>query len=172
MAGVKPSELEINGILIISNSGTIRIGPGCKINSSRFKNIIGGDIRTSIIVEKGAIFQIGRGTRIANSAIHCSDGISIGNYTMIGGSCRIWDSDFHSTDPTIRENTPNEGFRTAKIEIGNNVFIGGGAIILKGSVIGDNAVLAAGSVLSGTIPANEVWGGNPARFIKKLNGTM
>jgi acetyltransferase-like isoleucine patch superfamily enzyme len=169
MAGVNPSRLKINGILIISNSGTIRIAPGCKINSSKFKNIIGGDTRSSIIVAKGATLQIGEGTRISNSAIQCSERISIGKHAMIGGSCRIWDSDFHSTDPEIRKNTPNEGFVTAKIKIGNNVFIGGGTIILKGSVIGDNTVLAAGSVVSGTIPANEIWGGNPAKFIKKLN---
>lgn len=52
--------------------------------------------------------------------------------------------------------------------IGDNVLIGAHSIILKGVTIGNNAVVAAGSVVSRSIPANELWGGNPAKFIKKI----
>jgi acetyltransferase-like isoleucine patch superfamily enzyme len=53
--------------------------------------------------------------------------------------------------------------------LGNNVWIGGNVIILKGTRIGDNSVISAGSVVSGRIPKNQVWGGNPARFIYSIS---
>lgn len=53
--------------------------------------------------------------------------------------------------------------------IGDNVFIGINSIILSGSNIGNNVIIGAGSVVSGRIPDNEVWGGNPAKFICSLD---
>jgi acetyltransferase-like isoleucine patch superfamily enzyme len=52
------------------------------------------------------------------------------------------------------------------IKIGNNVFIGAHSTILKGVTIGENAIVGACSVVTKSIPANQIWGGNPARFIK------
>lgn len=46
--------------------------------------------------------------------------------------------------------------------------MGAYCIILKGVTIGDNSVIGAGSVVTRDVPANEVWAGNPARFMKKL----
>lgn len=54
------------------------------------------------------------------------------------------------------------------IVIGNNVWIGGGAIILPNITVGDNVVIAAGSVVTKNVPNNVVVGGNPAKIIKKL----
>lgn len=56
----------------------------------------------------------------------------------------------------------------APVTIGNNVFIGMNAIILKGVTIGNNVIIGAGSVVTRDIPSNEVWGGNPARKIMTL----
>jgi len=58
--------------------------------------------------------------------------------------------------------------KSAPVFIHDGVFIGAGVIILKGTVIGDNSVVGAGSVVSGMIPPNEIWAGNPARFIRCL----
>ena len=55
------------------------------------------------------------------------------------------------------------------VEIGNNVFIGVGAIILMGSKIGDNCIIGAGSIVRGTIPSNSVAAGNPAKVICSLD---
>lgn len=167
--GVKHESITIFGPLLIINRGKMTVGDKARINSGKYKNPIGGDTRSSIVVKPYAILTIGTNLRMSNSAIYCAQAISIGDNVMIGGSCKIWDSDFHPIDPVVRLATPNENFKTAPITIGNNVFIGGASIILKGVTIGDNSVIGAGSVVSGHVPPNEIWAGNPARFIKKLN---
>lgn len=55
------------------------------------------------------------------------------------------------------------------VVIGNNVFCGMNVLIVNSVTIGDNAVIAAGSVVTKDIPACEVWGGVPAKFIKRTN---
>jgi acetyltransferase-like isoleucine patch superfamily enzyme len=165
---VKHGKITIFGPLLVVNRGSISIGNNARINSGKYKNPIGGDTRSSIVVKSKAVLTIGANFRMSNSAFYCANTITIGDNVMIGGSCKIWDSDFHPIDPVVRLATPNENFRTAPIHIGNNVFIGGSSIILKGVTIGENSVVGAGSVVSGNIPANEIWAGNPARFIKKL----
>lgn len=60
-------------------------------------------------------------------------------------------------------------WRQGHVYIGDNVFIGTGTIISKDVRIGENAIVGAGSVVTKDIPDNEIWAGNPARFIKKRN---
>ena len=55
--------------------------------------------------------------------------------------------------------------KVGKVQIGNNVFVGAKTVILPGVSIGDNAVIAANSSVTKSVPSNEVWGGVPARFI-------
>ena len=57
---------------------------------------------------------------------------------------------------------------SAPVEIGNKVWIGANAVILKGITIGDGAVIAAGAVVNKDIPSHEVWGRVPVKFIRKL----
>lgn len=57
-----------------------------------------------------------------------------------------------------------------KVKIGNNVFVGAHSIICQPVTIGDDVLIAAGSVVVKDIPSGEVWGGVPARFIKKVEG--
>jgi len=166
---ISPNDLDIRGFLILQNSnGQISIGQNAIINSSKYKNIIGGDTRSSIIVKKNAQLIIGSNFRMSNSAIYCANKIQIGNNVMIGGSCKLWDTDFHPLSAKERADNPNSAYNTKPIIIGNNVFIGGFSIILKGVTIGDGSIIGAGSVVSQNIPESEVWAGNPARFIKKI----
>ena len=60
----------------------------------------------------------------------------------------------------------------AAITIGNNVWIGGGAIICPGVVIGDNTTIGAGSVVTKDIPANVVAAGNPCRVIRTIHPAL
>jgi acetyltransferase-like isoleucine patch superfamily enzyme len=81
----------------------------------------------------------------------------------------IWDTDFHPLDYLARRKHDTSMIKTRPVVIGNDVFIGANSIILKGTTIGDRAIIGAGSVVSGNIPADQIWGGNPAKFIKNIN---
>lgn len=95
-----------------------------------------------------------------NCEIHIGENCFIGPRTCIYTAC-------HSLNPNER-NTPTCFGKP--VTIGKNVWIGGNCTILPGVMIGDNAVIAAGSVVCKDIPANIVVGGNPAKFIKKIPG--
>jgi len=98
-------------------------------------------------------------------AISEGEGIFIGEKALIGSDVRIFDSDFHELSPDKRTGgTP----KTAKVKIGNNVFIGSDVTILKGVVIGDNTVIANGSIVVKSIPSNVICGGVPAKVLKSL----
>ena len=58
-------------------------------------------------------------------------------------------------------------YSRGKIHVSKNVYIGCNTIICKPITIGENAIIGAGSVITKDIPANEIWAGNPAKFIKK-----
>lgn len=78
-------------------------------------------------------------------------------------------TDFHSLNPEIRaSNKDSENRLCAPVEIKHNAFIGARCIILKGVTIGENSVIGAGSVVTKSVPANQVWAGNPAKFIRNI----
>lgn len=89
----------------------------------------------------------------------------------IGGNTVIYDTDFHSLDPNIRFSKTKDkvSAKWGKVSIGNQVFIGAHSTILKGVTIGDNSVIGACSVVTKNIPRNEIWGGNPAKYLAKIN---
>lgn len=90
--------------------------------------------------------------------------VHIGNKVLCGPSVQIYTAT-HPTDPEARLS----GLEFAiPVHIGNNVWIGGGAIICPGVTIGDNTTIAAGSVVVKDIPAGVVAGGNPCRVIKQV----
>ena len=90
--------------------------------------------------------------------IHVGSECSIGANTLISWDCCIIDRDYHKLEG--EENI-------SPIIIGENVWIGCRALILKGVTIGDGAVVAAGAVVTKNVPANCVVAGNPAKIIKE-----
>ncbi|MEJ7768721.1 MAG: acyltransferase [Chitinophagaceae bacterium] len=168
--GVVFHDFKIFGLMTVRNQGVFKIGRNVRINSSRYANVIGGDSRTSFVIKKGASILLGDHVSLSNTAFYCNNSIIIDDYVMIGGSCKIWDGDFHPIDPELRKTHPREQFVTKPIHIGKSAFIGGCSIILKGVTIGRNAVIGAGSVVSRNVPDNEIWAGNPAVFVKKMEG--
>jgi acetyltransferase-like isoleucine patch superfamily enzyme len=100
-----------------------------------------------------------------NQGCHFMDlgGIRIGDDVMIGPKVNLVSAG-HPTDPRERRN----GIVKRPIVIGNNVWIGAAATILPGVTIGDNAVVAAGAVVSRDVPASTIAAGVPARVLKRL----
>jgi acetyltransferase-like isoleucine patch superfamily enzyme len=161
---------QIRGLPIIrvNPKGTFILGNSVIINSSFYSNPIGSVPKTIIIVRENATLKIGNNTGISNSCIYCTKFISIGNNVFIGGGVKIYDTDFHSIYYVDRNISHNLNAKSKSIIIEDNVFIGGHSIILKGVTIGQNSVIAAGSIVTHNVPPNEVWGGNPIKFLKKL----
>jgi acetyltransferase-like isoleucine patch superfamily enzyme len=164
----------INGRIKLICKGTISLGSGLKINSGKKYNPIGGDTTLRFITaKKNAILKIGNNVGISNSTIVCWNSVTIEDDVLIGGSCKIYDTDFHATTQTERiaafkTYTLDEKAKTAPIIIKKGAWIGGHCIILKGLSIGENSIIGAGSVVTKSIPDNEIWAGNPIRFINKI----
>ena len=115
-----------------------------------------------------ASIAIGEHTYINNAftAIAETHSIEIGSHCFIGPRVTIFDSDFH---PLIAEDRRASRAPLRKpVKIGDHVFIGAGAVILKGVSIGSGAVIGAGAVVVSDVPANVVAAGNPAEIVKRL----
>lgn len=166
-----PSRVIFNGrtILEIEDGAEIIIGDHFVANSGRDYAIDCGN-GCKIGVKTNAQLTIGKYSGMTNTIIQCHKKIQIGDFVNIGAGCMIMDSNFHSTNWLDRLDRKKDvdNRRSAPITIGDVVFIGTRSIICKGVNIGDHAIIAAGSVVVKDVPANEIWGGNPARFIKKI----
>lgn len=91
--------------------------------------------------------------------------ITFGNDVKIGPQCGFYTA-LHPLDAASRAT----GAESAKpIRVGNNVWFGGGVKVLPGVTIGDHAVIGAGSVVTGDIPANCLAYGNPCRVVRHLD---
>lgn len=161
-----------NGIpkLITNGSAKLRIGDGFSLNSGKHFNPIGRNQQSLLYVGKGAELTIGHNVGMSSVAVICNYQITLGNNIKIGGNTVIYDSDFHSLKVEERIASPEvkENIGKAAVVIEDNVFVGAHSIILKGVKIGRNSIVGAGSVVSKSIPENEVWAGNPAKMIKQL----
>lgn len=105
-----------------------------------------------------ATISIGHGTYVnRRTEITCQDSVTLGERCAISWDVLITDTDYHSV---------NGRPRTAPVKIGDRVWIGARATILKGVTIGDGAIVAAGSVVTSNVPAGTLVGGNPAKVLR------
>lgn len=159
----------INGVVRIIGRGRISIGPGTRMNSGARRNPIGGDTRLLLVCRGGEIV-IGAECGLSNCALVSDTRIEIGPRVLVGGGVKIYDTDFHNIDPERRreEGAGEHHGLSRPVSIGQGAFIGAHSIILKGVTIGDNSVIGAGSVVGRDVPPDEIWAGNPARFIRSI----
>ena len=164
-------DIKLSGKIYLNVQGKISIGKSFVCNSHLDGVIDYG--QSKIIVARNAELKIGDNSGISNVLIHCYDNIKIGNYVNIGAGTMIFDTNFHSTNWEDRTNREIDvkNAQKAPISIGDYVFIGARCIIGKGVTIGDKSIIAAGSVVICNVPSGELWGGNPARFIKKIENS-
>lgn len=91
--------------------------------------------------------------------------IIIGNNVMLGPRVSLYTAG-HPIDPEVRASELEFG---KEIIIGDNVWIGGNSVILPGISIGNNSIVAAGSVVTKNVEDNSIVGGNSAKLIRKIN---
>lgn len=168
---VEHKKIKSNGIpyIHISKNAICSIDSDLLLINGYKYSVSGLDGRCRIEVRDSARLVIGKNVGLSNVTIVSHNYISIGDNVMIGVGTQIFDTDFHSLDYTKRNaNSDWDSKKTNPVKIGKNVFIGAYAIILKGVEIGEGAVIGAGSVVTRSIPENEIWAGNPARFIRNV----
>lgn len=156
-------------VMVAMKSRGIKIGDNFSMNNGLKNNPIGCPQSCTFWVGENASIIIGKNVGISQTALisHCD--ITIGNNVKIGGGTCVYTTDFHSLDASIRSGEDDIKYRRSDpVEIKDNVFIGAKCIILKGVTIGENSIVGAGSVVTKSIPANQIWGGNPAKYIKDI----
>lgn len=114
-------------------------------------------------VSPGAIIDIGEHCGLSGCQIICADKVSIGSYTIIGPDTVIYDCKEHEYNPErgwLGRTTPHRAGK--EIKIGKRCYIGMRCIILKGVCIGDDCVIAAGTLVNRDVPDGHLAMGNPA----------
>lgn len=170
-AGVKfGPRLRVSGHVGLENKGECTLGEHFVCTSGTMANAMGRNMRSFIKVAPGARLTIGDNVGMSSATLRCAKSITIGNNVKIGALVIITDTDAHSLDYRLRRDpgTDAPNAKTRPIVIEDDAFIGTCSIICKGVTVGARSIVGAGSVVTHSIPADEVWAGNPAQFIKKL----
>lgn len=133
---------------------------------------------TLVCQDKGRI-TIGKNAWIgAKTVIGSIEEILIGDYVIISTDVHIYDNNNHPTSPELRQKMSESGFHSElwswkhadskRVLIGDRVWIGERSVILKGVTIGNDSIVAAGSVVTHDVPPSTIVAGNPARVVKQI----
>ncbi|MES2376131.1 MAG: acyltransferase [Bacteroidota bacterium] len=159
----------------ISAGKNLIIDDNVSINALSTNGIIIGDnvsiardsilFCTGVIAHRGAGITIGDRTGIgARAFLAGQGGITIGNDVITGPNIQVF-SENHNFD-NLTQTIKEQGVTKQPVVIGNNCWLGGGITILAGVILGDGCVVAAGSVVNKSFPANSIIAGVPAKLIK------
>ncbi len=165
------------------------LGPNVKLGlGARLVNL---DARQRVVIHSGAVvrgvlrnephgrIEIGDGAYLGDGTLLSSAReIVIGAGTLLAHGVQVFDNDTHPLDPKERarhfrmilglEPVGSVEVPAAPVRIGQQCWIGMNAMIMKGVTLGDETVVAAGSVVVSDVPARVLVGGNPARVIRSL----
>ena len=134
----------------------------------------------SFSIGRDASAVVGDFTLLNGALIMAEERIEICSHCLVSWNVGIADSDFHPLAPAQRlidakalapfykDRPPRPKLETRPVIIGDNVWIGMHSLILKGVTIGENSVVAAGAIVTKSVPANCVVAGNPAAVVKKF----
>jgi acetyltransferase-like isoleucine patch superfamily enzyme len=155
-----------NSPVLISGSGIVEFGNNVSLGVRKspffFNTYLHIEARST-----SSTISIGDNVWINNNSTLISDGssITIHDNVLIGYNFSMYDSDFHDLHPEKRL-TGNP--QIASVTIKRNVFIGSNVTILKGVEIGENSIIASGSIVTKSIRANVIAGGNPCKVIREI----
>jgi len=156
--------LQLEQLPYITGVGKIQLGDDVRISGR-----IG--IHFSDRLERPPKLTVGDNVFIGHgSTMALADRITIGNDCMLAGGTSIRDNDGHPLSPKARKTGESIREEEAKpVTIGNNVWFGSRCQVLKGVSIGDNAVIAARSLVTKDVPPNTVAAGSPAKVIRHID---
>jgi UDP-3-O-[3-hydroxymyristoyl] glucosamine N-acyltransferase len=143
--------LLVTGKIKVINEGKIILGDGVIIENE-----------SKLFAFNGGTIKIGNHTYFRMSTITCTRSIELGNDVIVSAQALLIDHDGYGLDgnPAISKS----------IKIGNHVWIGMRAMILKGVTIGDNSVVGAGAIVTKDVEPNIIVAGNPAKKIRDTKG--
>lgn len=123
-------------------------------------------LRDNVVIGGNGVLTVGNDTTINNyTFIMCTKDITIGDDVMLAPFVYILDVDHKFNDLSIP--ISKQGYESESIKIGNNVWIGTNVIITKGVTVGDGSIIAANSVVTKDVEENSIYGGTPAKLIKR-----
>lgn len=167
------SDVVFYGWPVVSKAVDSKIRVGRRVVICSDSNFTALGVRQPCVIRTlfpGALISIGDDTGLSGVTICAATSVVIGDGCLIGAGVCIVDTDFH---PLTMENrrycSDFDSIKVGAVKIGDNVFIGMNAIVLKGVTIGDHAVIGAGSVVSRNVPVGAVYAGNPARAIGRVS---
>ncbi|CAG0986987.1 lipopolysaccharide O-acetyltransferase [Myxococcaceae bacterium] len=163
IALTRPSARVGRGLLLhakldLRGPGRIEIGDDCRVAG------VPGDRRPHVVIDArnpDSVVRIGRSARLYAARITARWSVEIGDEVLIEEAA-VFDTAFHSLEPD-REDPAGESLETSRIVIGERVSIGARSLVLRGTRIGDGAVVGPGAVLARPLPAGWIAFGNPAR---------
>lgn len=164
------SRLRVFGAPVIQRhrGSSIVVGQGVAMRSWKTSNPLTPARRVVLATRaRGACIVIGNNAGMTGTIIVATREVTVGERVMLGSNTVIVDTDFHPLQPDRRRERPQDG-DVEPVHIGDDVFIGMGAIVLKGVSIGARSVIGAGSVVTGDIPPDCVAAGNPACVLRTL----
>lgn len=127
---------------------------------------IGDNSKIGAFVEIQKNVKIGKNVKISSHAFIC-EGVTIGDEVFISHGVNFINDKYPHACVAGKLATERD-WKVIPTLVKKGASIGTGSVIMCGITIGENAVVGAGSVVTKSIPGNEIWAGNPARFLKKL----
>jgi acetyltransferase-like isoleucine patch superfamily enzyme len=150
----------------------VKLGRGVKL--SRFINLygcaVGDETKIGAFVEVQKSATIGKRCKISSHTFIC-EGVTIEDNVFVGHGVTFTNDTYPRATTTQGELQTNEDWKVGMTVVKQGASIGSGSTILSNLVIGENALVGAGSVVTKDVPANAVVIGNPARLLRFINAT-
>ena len=153
--------LSVDGLVFIGRRTVLQIGRNGRVELGRWSWLGHG---TKLRCHEGVISIGAKSVLGQECTISAYQNVSIGRECLIADRVMLIDFDHSAAD--VERPIREQGIHKGDVRIGDNVWIGYAASILRGVTVGDNAIIGTGSVVTGDVPANAVVAGVPARVLR------
>lgn len=151
---------QANRKLVIKGPGRVIFGANVNAWAHEERNVI-------ITYDRDVTIRIGSNVRLNGVGLMAKRGITIGDNCILGSTLLV-DTDFHSVRRD-RATNPHALVLSAPIVVGDNVWLAGQTVVLKGVTIGANSVIGFRAVVTRDVPPDVIVAGNPARVVRELD---